>query len=199
MAKKPNGYDTTKEYGGNNFKQLPANGYVCIIRHIEEMMSKRGYPMLKVALDIAEGEYKDHFMSIFQAKKEKDPMTAKYPNDAIKYVMLEDSKGQCSRAFKSFCGALEKCGYTIWDSQDNFLIENVKGKQIGCTFGREESEWQGNTYWNCKPQFFCTIDDIHEGNFRIPDDKPLDKPTEPVMTDDVMEGFSKISDEFIPF
>lgn len=194
MAKKPNGYDETKEYGGNRFKSLPADGYICLIRHIEETKSAKGYPMLKVALDIAEGDYKDYFLNLFQVRKEKDPMTAKYPNDGIKYVMLEDSSGRCSRAFKSFCGALEKCGYTIWDSKDNFLIDNITGKLIGATFGREESYWNGNYYWNTKCQFFCTVDDIKNGNFRVPEDKPMQK-DEP----DPVEGFSKVTDADIPF
>lgn len=195
MAKKPNGYDETKEYSGS-FKALPAGGYVCVIKAIEEMKSRKGYPMFKVAVDIAEGEYKDYFMGVFQKRKERDPMNAKWSNDGIKYVMLEDANGQCSRAFKSFCGALEKCGYTIWDSSDSFIVDNVKGKTIGLTFGREESERNGERRWNTKPQFFCTVDDIRDGNFRTPDDRPLPKAESAF---EMPEGFAKVSDDDIPF
>lgn len=197
MAKKPNGYEETQEYGG--FRELPADGYVCIIKAIEETMSKKGAPMMKVALDIAEGDYKDYFFKQYQSRREQDPMKAKWPNDAIKYVMLEDVSGdragQCSRAFKSFCGALEKTGYTVWDEQDNFLINNVKGKTVGCTFGREQSEWNGKTYWHTKPQFFCTVEDIHTGNFNVPDDKALP----PLQYAETIPGFAAVEDDCVPF
>ena len=197
MAKKPNGYDQTEEYSA--FTPLPADGYVCVIKGIEETRSKAGAPMFKLALDIFEGEFKDYFFDLYQKRREKDPMNAKWPNDGVKYVMLEETKGDriglCSRAFRSLCGALEKCGYTIWDSQENFLFDNVKGKTIGCTFGREQNEWNGKVNWHTKPQFFCTVDDIRNGNYKVPEDKFLSVEEEVA----AMGGFQAMQTDDVPF
>lgn len=171
MIRKPNKYNETQEYG--NFKTLPAGGYVCKIIKIEETKSKAGMPMLKIALDISQGEYQGYFMDVFRKRKEEHPMDAKYPNGGIAYVVVENEQGECHRGFKSFTGALEKCGYSIWGDGDVLLTDTLPGKEIGLTFGREEYEWNGKTGWNTKAKFFCTVEDILTGNFNVPEDKPL--------------------------
>lgn len=192
--KKPNNYANTQEYGTG--KSLPPGGYVVGIVKIEETKSKKGLPQLKVAFDIAEGEYQGYFREIFNKRKAERPFEAKWPNGGMSYINIEDDKGQCHRSFKSFCGALEKCGYTVWDMADNFLIDQIVGKTVGLTFGREEYEWDGKTGWATKPRFFCSIEDIHNGDFNVPEDRPLAKETlEPSRP----EGFTALSENDIPF
>ena len=188
--KMPKNYDKTEEYG--TFRSLPPGGYVVKILKIEERQSKKGLPQLKVAIDIAEGDYEHYFTDLFNKRKASSEFNAKWPANAICYINVVDDKGECHKSFKSFCGALEKCGYKVWSEAEDFMIGNIVGNIVGLTFGREEYEWDGKVRWSTKPNFFCSVEDIHAGNFNVPADKPLAKPTEP-------NGFSAVADDDVPF
>lgn len=192
--KKPSNYENTQEYG--SFKSLPPGGYVVVIRNAEETKSKKGKPMLRVAIDIAEGEYKNYFADLYRAKKEKDPMKATWPNDGYMYILTEDQSGNCHRAFKSFCGAMEKTGNQVWDAEDNLMTEKMSGKFVGLTFGREQEEYQGKTYTKTKGRFWCTMDDIHSGNFNVPEDRVVENSSSEL---EIPPGFNSVSDEDLPF
>ena len=52
-----------KEDRKTSFEQLPKGAYVCKILNVEEQTSKKGHSMVVVSFDIAEGEYKDFYMT----------------------------------------------------------------------------------------------------------------------------------------
>lgn len=174
---KPNNYNSTSVDG--DFIVLPADGYVCQILGIEETVSQNsGKEMLKVALDICEGDYAGFFQMKWKEKKlgAENPSTVKYPSDGIAYIVTEDANGNCSKRFKGFCTALEDSGIEVWGANDEFLIGNVKNAKVGVIFRREESEYNGKTYWNTKPMTFRSVQRIEDGDYTIPDDKYLEKP-----------------------
>lgn len=190
---KPNDYDTAQTMGES--KKLPPNGYICVIRNAEERKTKKGGDMLVAVLDIYDGEYKDFFMNKYKTKKEyaAPGENVKYPNDGIAYLPVYTSEGKTSRKFKTFCEALQDSGTELqWN--ENFA-KSMVGKLIGVVFGREESEYDGKTWWACKPYTFKSVDDIRDGKFSIPDDKPLSDSYDPQPPN----GFSALSDDDVPF
>lgn len=189
---KPRDFDTAKAWG--EYEALPAGGYVCEIIGVDETMSKTGRKMIKIALDIAEGDEKGRFMESYKADTRE---FKKWPNGAVMYQLTEDQDGNTHGRFKQFtdCVIDSNSGFEIkWGKEFGACF---KGRLIGVIFGREqyESQQDGKLKWSTKPQFFKTVDDIRKGNFKVPEDKPLEK----TASASPVSGFSPIRDDDIPF
>ncbi len=189
---KPRDFDTAKPWG--EYEALPAGGYVCEIIGVDETMSKTNKKMIKIALDIAEGDEKGRFMEAYKADARE---FKKWPNGAVVYQLTEDSDGNTHGRFKQFTDC-------VIDSNNGFEIKwgkefgaCFKGRRVGVVFGREqyESQQDGKLKWSTKPQFFKTIEDIRKGNFKVPEDKLLEKPA----SGSPSSGFAPIRDDDIPF
>ena len=172
--RKPNNYANTTAPG--DFKRLPAGGYICQIIKAEETRSSKGNPMMKVALEIDEGEYAGFFGNLWRELKLSSdrPSEVKYPNEGIAYIVTVDRDGNCSKSFKGFCSALEDSGTQVWSDKDELLP--LKGAKVGVIFRREENEYNGRTFWKTKPIGFRAMQRILDGDFTVPDDKPLGNP-----------------------
>ena len=189
--KKPKDYDNVKI---GEPRILPAGGYICKILNAEETESRHGKPMLKVSFDIDEGEFKGYFRDLFKGWKESsdDPATVKWPFTGTKWVMLYNSEGKTNRDFKSFCTALEDSGTAVWVN-DNFMINNLKNATLGMIFRREEHEYNNARSWRTVPVGFRSVKTIEEGNYNVPEDKPL---PEPVLTE--TDSFQALEED-LPF
>lgn len=189
MINKPQDFDTAQAFDGTN--TLPADGYVCIIKKVKETVSKKGNEMIEVALDILEGGYKDFYMKKFKAGNNQ-----KWPNAAIMRVITTNQDGTTNGNFKHFVNCAEESNnFTVsWGEK---FCECLKGKAIGCLFGREEFEASNGDYmWATKAKTFKRVNEIRNGEFEIPKDKPLklsDRASESPVT-----GFRAV-DEDIPF
>ena len=192
--KKPKDYEDVHV---GEYRILPADGYICRILKAEECKSKAGKAMIKVAFDITEGDYAGYFTDMFQNWKAlaKDPSEVKWPFNGTKWILLLDNEGATNRDFKSFCTALEDSGTEVWKN-DTFDAARLKDAKVGIIFRREQNEYAGATYWRTVPWGFRSVKTIEEGNFNIPDDKPL----APKQTgfDDIPDSFSTAEDD-IPF
>lgn len=184
---KPNNYDSTQKYSPSN--PLPAGPYICKVIGIEETKSKAGRDMIKVALDIEEGEYKGYFKEKYDSR---DDANKKWP--CVMYQLTEDKDGNCHRGFRTFNDYLE-------EDNEGFSIEwgkgycgSIKGKLIGINFRREEWEWDGKSGWNTKPFSVVGIEEIKAGKVRPPKDKPLSNST----VNEIPESFEEI-DTDVPF
>lgn len=189
--RKPKDYDNVKV---GEPRILPAGGYICKILNAEETESRNGKPMLKVSFDIDEGEFKGYFRDLFKGWKENsdDPATVKWPFTGTKWVMFYNSEGKTNRDFKSFCTALEDSGTKVWIN-DTFDVNGLRGATLGMIFRREEHEYNNARSWRTVPVGFRSVKTIEEGNFNVPEDKPL---PEPVLTE--TDSFSAL-DEDLPF
>lgn len=195
---KPRNFDTTKATG--EYSPLPAGGYICNIIGVEEVMSKTGKPMIKVALDIAFGDEKGRFMNEYQSDTRQPK---KWPNNAVVYQLVNDAEGNTHGRFKQFTNCVEQSndGFMIrWGSE---FCQCFKGKLIGVLFGREqyESQKDGSLKWSTKPQFFKTVDEIRNNDFRVPEDRYLQNHSSaaPIPDMPIPEGFAAIDDSSIPF
>lgn len=188
--KKPKDYDNVR-IGGE--KILPAGGYICRIIKAAETESKAGRPMIKVIFDIEDGEYKGYFRERFDAWKTAadDPSEVKWPFAGTKWILLFDNEGGTNRDFKSFCTALEDSGTEVWKN-DMIDAARLKDAKVGVIFRREEHEYIGRT-WRTVPFGFRSVKAIQEGNFNVPEDKPL-----PARAPEPADSFSALEDD-IPF
>ena len=169
--KKPNDYDDVKV---NDYKVLPAGGYICRIIKAEEAKSKTGKDMLKVAFDICDGEFTGYFMDQFQGRKAaaEDPKEVKWPFSGTKWILFLDNEGHTNRDFKAFCTALEESGTEVW--KNNVIdVANLKSAEVGIVFRREEHEYMGQTSWRTVPFRFRSVKSIEDGNYTVPEDKPM--------------------------
>lgn len=196
---KPENFDNVQGYGQN--QPLPAGGYVCKVRNIDNHITAEGKKMWKVMLDIAEGEYKDYFYKKYQNNKQYRP-DAKYPNSGIAYVSLYDNTGKPHRALKTFYLALKDSGTEIvWSEDDTVTFRSIQGAIIGSLFGREEYIGNdNNVHWSTKHKLFISADDVRNGNFSIPEDKLLEQSgyAGGFENSDMPSGFNAVTDE-IPF
>ena len=170
---RPADYDKVQEYGA--FTPLPAGGYVCRIMSVEETTAKTsGAPMIKISLDIVEGEYKDYYATMYRNDTRTDK---KWNAGAVVNQLVYDTNGNNStnRGFKTFCTSVEESnpGFNIqWG--DKFAA-CFKNKLIGVLFRREEyMGTDGKTHWSTKANSFRSAQTIREGKFDPIPDKPLD-------------------------
>lgn len=191
--KKPKDYDNVIV---GERKILPAGGYVCKILKAEETESKAGKPMIKVAFDIAEGEFKGYFRDMFDSWKagSDDPQSVKWPFTGTKWILLYNNEGETNRDFKSFCTALEDSGTDVW-KKDAFDAQGLKDAQLGIIFRREEHEYMNTRSWRTVPWGFRSVKSIQEGAFNVPEDKPL---PQTVGSYEITDSFSAAEDD-IPF
>lgn len=168
---KPQDFDNVQEFG--SFTPLPAGGYVCRIMGVEETQSKSNKPMIKVSVDIYEGEFKDYYATMYRNDTRTDK---KWNAGAIVNQLVYDTTGNNStnRGFKTFITAVcnSNPGFNVaWG--DGFAA-CFKNRLVGVLFGREEYiGTDGKTHWSTKALSFRSADSIRKGDFKTPDDKPL--------------------------
>jgi hypothetical protein len=163
---------------GGDFKVLTKGAYICRLIMAEEMESSGGKPMLHIAFDIIDDEYKNYFMDLYGSRKKSntDPTKeVKYPFEGQKWIMVDDYKdpSKPSRQFKSFITAVEDSGTEVWTPKGELNLNEVKKAEVGVVFRREEQEYEGKTSWRTVPWGFRSIEAVAAGDCYIPEDKPL--------------------------
>lgn len=189
---KPKDYDEVKATG--EYTPLEAGGYVCKIIGVEETTSRNGRDMIKIAIDIAEGDEADRFTNEYKANTKEDK---KWPNAGMVYQLTHDNEGKTHGRFKQFteCVVESNKGFEI--AWGNDFADCFKGKLIGALFGREQWETQeGDKRWSTKIRSFKAVEDIRNGNFSVPKDRPLE---DDKAKNSVPSGFESIDDEDMPF
>lgn len=159
---KPNNYDNTRT--GGDYTPIELGGHRAIIQQVEETQSKSGKDMIAVYIDFASEDRQPHYFSDQYKADTRDQK--KWPFQAVQYILAEDSEGNTSRSFKSFCTAYEdsngiqiKWGGNSWGSQ-------FKGRRIGVVFGEVEEEYNGEIKTRRRIRWFC--DDHKAADADIP-------------------------------
>lgn len=192
MIKRFSDYDQTQAYG--DYEKLPKGGYVMQIKGVETRKNSNG-EYLFISGDIFEGDYMQFFTREYRNQQAEDK---KWHCNYLLNIPKDDGSEQdtwTKRRFKTFTEALEDSndGYHFdWDEQ------KFKGKLIGGLFNEREYETQQGqirraTNWAS----VTTVDKIREGNYTLPNDRTLQKPTLPA-TD--ASGFMSTDDlDDLPF
>lgn len=167
------GKDFNEVQVGGEFQALPGGGYVCRIRKAQMTNNSNGLPMVEVAVDIAEGDFKDYFSKLYRDRMSKDP-NAKYPYNGILRITAVDENGNTKKNFKSFCTAVEQSNDMQLPRHDEAFLKALVGKGVGVLYQREEYEGNdGKNHWSTKPKWFRSVETIRSGNFTKPEDVPL--------------------------
>lgn len=122
-----------------SFQGLPAGVYKMVVKQATVKQSKSGKQMLVICFDIAEGEYKDYFMTLFTKRHEEAAQKgeqAKYPNNGCFYQLTE---GDFLPRFKYLINCIEEsnAGY-IFAGDEKSMV----GKVFGGVMREEEYESQ---------------------------------------------------------
>lgn len=162
-----NGLEIKKSVSVN--EPLPAGGYVAKILNAKVDEYSWG-EVLVISFDIAEGEYKDFFRKQYnentrEDKKWKGNFRLTVPQEGNQYF-----EGQ-KRTFGNAIWAIEESnpGYK-WD----WIEAALKGKMVGVLF--RNFEWamdDGRSGWSTECCTFVSVEDVRNGNFKQPKDKPL--------------------------
>ena len=151
-----------------SFETLPKGAYVVKIKNAKEEKWPSGDSVIRIAFDIAEGEYKDFYQKQFDADTKEDK---KWPFDAVfnLNVPTDDSKDYVWTEWNTFFADLE-------DSNNGFVfdgdVKKLRGKLIGGKFRNEQSSYKGNVYDHTKLKWTCVAEDVRTGNAgKMPKDK----------------------------
>lgn len=194
MIKKPMNWENVQEFGDR--EKLPLGAYVCKIKQAKVMDNSYG-SQLGVLFDIAEGEYAGHYNRDYQGNQNPDK---KWKGVLRLWLPKDDGSDKdetTKRVLKGFVTAVEKSnpGYA-WDWNENSLA----GKMIGILMRNEEWEWQDKHGWTVRPFRAMSVDTVHEGNYKLPDDKPLKNGgSAPVAPANVPAGYTEVPDDDFPF
>lgn len=162
-----NGYKAQKQGGTREI--LPAGGYVAKILNAEEKRYDWG-DVLLISFDISEGERAGFFNKDYQENANEDKKWRGTYRLPIPKDDGSERDGWTKNTFGGAMWAIEESnpGYAwSWDEK------TLKGKTVGVLFRNKEWEMNGNTGWTTECCKLESADDIRNGKFRMPKDKPL--------------------------
>ena len=185
--KKFNDVKAERSFSGR--ETLPAGGYVCEIlsAKVEE---KDWGSILIIAHDVAEGDYKGIFKRDYdnndrEDKKWRGTFRLRLPKDDG-----TEQDGWKKRSLGNFIWAVEQSNP---DYAWNWDEKTLKGKKIGLLYRNKEWEYNGRSGWTTEAISADSVDDIREGKFKIPKDKPLaNKPVAVEQTFEELEDSSEL-------
>lgn len=155
------------------FEMLPKGAYVVKIIGIKVVDNQSGAGQhLKIAFDIAEGQYKDFYKKQFDSNPNEDKM---WPFDAVFLLTIptDSSPEWMSEQFFTFLANVEDSneGYTF-----NGDETKLNGKIFGGLFCNEQSESNGNVYDHTKLRWTRAADDVRKNKYgKLPKDKLISK------------------------
>ena len=155
-------YETVQASSGD-FARPTAGGYICKIIDVEDVpldsnTNKGDY--LRIEYDIADGEFKGYY------KEQFDKFGGNWNASFIRSY-----KEKVLGMFKHFTNCIEQsnAGYE-WDWNEQGLI----GKVVGLVLGEEEYEnRKGEIKTKLAVKNIATVEDIKNGNFKVPAPKKL--------------------------
>lgn len=190
------GYNETNAVNpGESFK-LPAGGYVCRVVNVEFVYSKKNLPMLELYLDITEGEFKNYFTESTRRRKQFNSGLRWEPNGIYRQTILT-ADDKVSSFFKGLLTLLVKDNPNANVKLDAFDYACFFGAMLGFVFAEEEYDFNGYSGVRVVPKFPKSIEDIRNGNFKIPELKR--SPESSSNTSDNDFGGTPVSKDDTPF
>lgn len=163
--KKPNNYENTQAQG--KFTPVELGGHRLVIKQVSEKKSKNGKDMIVVLFDFAQDDIQAGYFS--KAFADDIRPDKKWPNQATQYILIEDSDGNTSRSFKTFCTCVEKSNpkFSCWKEDDTFNFQGIKNKKIGGVFGEQMDYYDGKVKQKRVLRWFVSLDKVTDA--QIPD------------------------------
>ena len=197
------GWTTVNASNPGEFVTLPAGGYVCKIFRPNIIPSKNSKQMIVLCLDIAEGEFANYFSESTKRQRTFDAARI-WDNSGIYRQLLKDDSGLIHRFCKGLLLLIEKCNPSYTVNASAFDINTLDGKFIGMVFAEEHYQKRdGSTGVRVVPRTPKTLEDIRNGNFKIPapvnNNSSAVKPETKSPTTDFTFGGKPVNDEDVPF
>ncbi len=174
-----NTWNNAVEYG--DFEKLPAGGYVCVIKAVEDVPDKE---YLYITYDIAEGRYAFFYADDWGR------------DNAWAHRFIRSYKESAIGMFKGFLKAVDESNKTNFSEQitAGFNEHQLVGKLVGLILAEEEYESnRGDIRKSLVVHRIVPIEKIRTGDYRVPGLKRLEvKNTSPA-------GFVPGSDNDLPF
>lgn len=144
MISRPTDWDTAAAEIGGRGGRLPLANYICYIVAASPYTSKKGNEMLRIAWDVAEGDYKDFYTKKFEADKKNLGQNAKWKSAGIYYISLA---AENTGRLKGLAKCLEDSnpGYK-WDFDETKL----GGLKFAGNMSGENKEYNGRKYLEVK-------------------------------------------------
>ena len=194
-------YDKSKRR--TSFEQLPKGAYVIKIMGAKEDTWPSGDGVIKIAFDIAEGEYKGFYQNQFDKNTNEDKQ---WPYDAVFNLNIPNDGSQeyVWRDWNTFFADLE-------DSNRGFMfdgdLKKLKGKLIGGKFHNRQRESNGNVYDHIVMRYSCVAEDVRQGKAgKMPADKLIGQgqrsPAPAAASSSDLDGFVNLpagGGEVLPF
>lgn len=194
---KPAGYEEAQVLG--EFTPIELGGHKLVIMQVEEITASNGNQYIKVSFDTAKDDIQPSYFG--NAYKQDTRTNKKW--SGVTTVFPTDKDGKTSRAFKTFCTAVEKsnAGFKmVWGEQ---FCASLKGKKIGGVFGEEEYLNSMNEVKTARKLFwFRSIDTVMDADIpakRELSDNDQDKVGTPVAGADGFMNIPDSIDEELPF
>ena len=180
-----NNWENVKATG--SFETLPAGGYVCQIKSVNEVKNKKDGTRLEIMLDIAEGDYRGFFERDYRSQTREDKFWRGIANQNVPNEGSPKYEQQAG-FFKRFINDIEESnpGYH-WNWDEKTLV----GRMIGVVFGeREKQSQKGTVYTTSIADSITTVDAIRKGAYKVPELRRL--PNAPATS---FGGFSPVADD----
>lgn len=198
---KPAGYEEAQVLG--EFTPIELGGHKLVIMQVEEVTARNGNQFIKVSFDTA----KDDIQPSYFANSYKQDTRSNKKWSGVTTVFPTDKDGKTSRAFKTFCTAVEKSNAGFKMVWGDMFCASLKGKKIGGVFGEEDYLNSMNECKTARKLFwFRSIDGVMEADIparrELSDDDKDRVGTAPTVGTDIGDGFMNIPDgidEELPF
>ena len=191
--------DVTAATASGDFSSPPPGGYVCSIVNAEFLNSKAGNLMLVLYLDIAEGDFCSFFKNATARARNFDS-NKKWHNTGIYRQLIFNSNDRVSPFFKGLLTCIERSNPDFHTNINNFEACHLQGLLCGFIFASEEYlKRDGSIAEHVVIKFPKSVEDIHNGNFIIPDTKKLEKSAATSPADNDIFGGVSVDADDVPF
>ena len=164
-------YNVTIERGSSAKATLPAGLYEVKIIQAKVETSSNGSPMLVLAYDIAEGEYKDFYKKDFDSRA--TDANRKWRGTFRLFLPKEDGSDQDARNSATLGHAL----WAIEDSNEGFHFDwdekHLVGKTVGINVRNKEYDYNGIQGWTTECGKLESVKDIRDGRAKVMRDRAL--------------------------
>lgn len=142
------------------YNGLPLGGHGCIVTSAEDVISKKGNQITKICFDIEEDGEFDHYIQKLSDSINSTRSEYNWPNEGTKYFA---SDGLGVKYYNQFISQLERVNNIKFDMPavgEDFDVSQFVGLKIGCEFGLEEYEKDGEIKTSLSILGFRTLDQL---------------------------------------
>lgn len=142
------------------YNGLPLGGHECVIVAAEDIESKKGNLVTKICFDISEDSEYNHYLQKLSDSINSNRNYYNWPNEGTRYFV---SDGIGVKYFKRFISLLERVNNIKFDMPEvgaDFDVSQFIGLKIGCEFGLQEYEKDGEIKTSLSILNFKTLEEL---------------------------------------